>query len=490
MSSLTCSNLAFAWPGHPALLHAVDLHLTPGFCGLVGPNGSGKTTLLRILTGELRPDDGHIRRPPGRVHHCPQRVDTLTESIQYFAWDWEGSAPRWRSRLGLDPEQLDRWDTLSPGERKRWQLGAALAEEPSVLLLDEPTNHLDSQTRARIAEVLEAYEGIGVLVSHDRALLDRLATKTAWVEGGRVRTFGCGFSEAHEALQRERTEARDAHNAAVGREQKLHRQRVEQAEKATRDAAKRRRSARSHQSDARCVVLKARRDKSAARVQNRLGVLRRKRDRATAERASLRTSPELGRSVFLDYVAPRRSVLAAVTGVVRAGEYPLLTGVEAIVERDTRVHVCGENGSGKSTLVRALLAHSQVPAERTLYVPQHLSAAHGRVLVETIRGLPRPERGRVGKVAAALGLNPAIVTQTDQPSPGESRKLALALGLGQSVWWVVLDEPTNHLDLPSRQRLEHALNAYPGALVLISHDAAFATGCTDTRWQVGDGTVR
>ena len=121
---------------------------------LAGPgwsaeNGTGKTTLLRLAAGELRPSSGRVLLDPpgGRVMSCPQTVEDLTDQVEEFARSWDGFDAALRNRLGLDPVDLERWETLSPGERKRWQVGAALVAAPDVLLVDEPTNHLDSDTR-------------------------------------------------------------------------------------------------------------------------------------------------------------------------------------------------------------------------------------------------------------------------------------------------------------------------------------------------------
>ncbi|MFO0755867.1 MAG: ATP-binding cassette domain-containing protein [Byssovorax sp.] len=197
--------MSFAYRDAAPLFANVDLHLGPGIAGLVGENGGGKSTLLRILGGELRPDAGSVLlRPEGaRAILCPQAVEVRDERIPRFALDDGGEASRLRGRLRLDPGAIERWPTLSPGERKRWQIGAALAEEPALLLLDEPTNHLDAEARDVLLAALRRFRGIGVLVSHDRALLDALTTSTICVHQGRVTVHPGAYSEARAAWQRE-----------------------------------------------------------------------------------------------------------------------------------------------------------------------------------------------------------------------------------------------------------------------------------------------
>jgi ATPase subunit of ABC transporter with duplicated ATPase domains len=140
-------------------------------------------------------------------------------------------------------------------------------------------------------------------------------------------------------------------------------------------------------------------------------------------------------------------------------------------------------------LIRALLAGARVPPERLLYLPQELAEAEEREALALVRRLPGVERGRVMSLVAALGVDPERLLATSRPSPGEARKLLVALGLGRHAWALVLDEPTNHLDLPSVERLEEALAGYPGALLLVTHDEALARRVTTGRWRLGDGTL-
>ena len=206
--------------------------------------------------------------------------------------------------------------------------------------------------------------------------------------------------------------------------------------------------------------------------------------------ASLALRKERGGDLFVGWEPPPRRWLAALDGVdLRAGDQVIARDVRVAVARDARVHLAGPNGAGKSTLLAALVAASPLPPDRILWLPQELTAEEGARLTADVAALPRERRGRVGEIAAALGLDPARALGSALPSPGEVRKLAIALGLMRQVWWIVLDEPTNHLDLPAIERLEAALTPYPGALVLASHDHALAARLTSTTWHVRDGTV-
>jgi ATPase subunit of ABC transporter with duplicated ATPase domains len=194
--------------------------------------------------------------------------------------------------------------------------------------------------------------------------------------------------------------------------------------------------------------------------------------------------------VFVGFeVAPRPVLLSLDASVVRAGTKPLLRDVHLQLGREDRVRLEGPNGAGKSTLLAALLYRSTLSPDRQLVLPQELSPATEAALLAEVRSLAPEVRGRVLSIFAALGSDPARLLASSCPSPGEARKLLLALGLGRHAWFLVLDEPTNHLDLPSVERLEKALAAYPGAILLVTHDDAFAASCTTSSWRIASGRV-
>jgi ATPase subunit of ABC transporter with duplicated ATPase domains len=182
-------------------------------------------------------------------------------------------------------------------------------------------------------------------------------------------------------------------------------------------------------------------------------------------------------------------VLAALTTpALRAGEATVLRDVAVRLGREDRVWLRGTNGAGKSTLLGALAAAAPA-GSRLLVLRQELTAAEGVAALDEVRGLPPAERGPVLQLVAALGTDPARLLASRAPSPGEARKLVMALGLGRHAWGLFLDEPTNHLDLPTVERLEAALEAYPGALLLVTHDERLARRCTTEAWRAAGGRV-
>ncbi|WP_394830254.1 ATP-binding cassette domain-containing protein [Pendulispora rubella] len=481
------ASFAFATP----ILTDVTLTLGPAWHGLVGANGAGKTTFLRLILGELEPEGGSLRWAPerARIVLCPQRVDVAGDDVLHFAGDDGAHARRLRARLALDGAGLARWAMLSPGERKRWQIGAALREDPDVLLLDEPTNHIDASARTLLVEALRAFRGLGVVVSHDRALLETLTSVTLRLDRRTLRAYPGNFTAAKAQWELEERRAMGEHDEAreLARAAKRHLVDVRREhEAADRSRSMRAKSRDKNDHDARSFGRKIRIGWAEDRLGRRGEVARRAAEKAADAVPEVERMKSMGRSIFMGYERAHSPQLAAITGGVtlHAGVRELLRDVSVVVRREDRIAIRGDNGAGKSTLLRALLASSTVPRERLFYLPQDLDEGQGSALLAETMRLEPAERGRVLSLVAALGVDPERLLASRAPSPGEARKVAIAWGLGRHAWGALLDEPTNHLDLPSIERLEKALAAYPGTLVLVTHDQDLARACTHTTWHI------
>jgi ATPase subunit of ABC transporter with duplicated ATPase domains len=510
MSSIRLSGVSFSYRDSVEILSRVSLDVHPGWTGIVGENGSGKSTLLALITGALVPTAGLVTREPedAIVVSCEQRLGAPTPEIHELAAAWTRDETRLRARLALEPEQLERWPTLSPGERKRWQIGAALAARPDILLLDEPTNHLDAPARALLLGALARFQGIGLVVSHDRVFLEELTTHTLRVHRGSVELFRGTYARAR-ATWHERDQAlRQSHEQARQEERALERRRVAEQQKragAERQIIARNRMKGPKDSDARGILATNKAMYAESRHGRNASILRRAVERAADHTASLEIIKERGRSLFVDYEPAPMPYLASIEQAeLRAGDPSrhqaandqaapvILRDVRVALGRESRIHIAGPNGAGKTTLMRVLLRTAQAPEQRRehiLYLPQVMEPALVAAHLRAMREQDRATRGRILQVAAALGLDPDRLLATDEPSPGEIRKLALARGLGLGAWALFLDEPTNHLDLPSIERLEAALSDYPGAIVLVSHDEPFARALTSTVWRLDSGHV-
>lgn len=489
MPALHLRNISYSYVSNVTVLSGVDLHLSPGWTGVVGGNGSGKSTLLALIAAQLRPDEGQlIRDPQGlRVHSCPQRADLFTPEVESYAYAWDRLAVRLRGLLRLDVDDVQRWETLSPGERKRWQVGAALWAEPDVLLLDEPSNHLDADGRALLLDALTRFSGIGLVVSHDRALLDVLTTQTIRVWGGDARQFAGNYSAARASWEADLAKAREQSTQASRRVAKVskrlaHARRDRATAAANVSAGARMKGPKDH--DARTMAAKNRVLAGEKRLSRQVELLGRDLERAREAKAGVRVEKERGRSLFAGFERTRKSRLARVElEELVAGDRVLARDVRLVIGRNDRIHLVGPNGAGKTTLLQEVMRSISLPRERVLFVPQELrSQAEASALIDEIRGLVPETREQLCNILAALGVDPSRALGSASPSPGEIRKMELAWGLGRHVPLVVLDEPTNHLDLPSIERLEAALAAYPGAVLVVSHDAEFARSIGAQAW--------
>ena len=492
MHSLIFDQVSFGYSDE--ILSDVSFTCSPGWTALVGGNGAGKTTLLGLAAGTLAPVRGTIRRTHlVTVATIPQRVDEPDPAIVELAYNYEHSALRWRARLGLGDDDLERWPTLSPGERKRWQLAAALASEPDLLLVDEPSNHLDADALALATDVLAGFRGVGLLVSHDRALLDRLATQTLQLEGGQVRAWPGNYAAARAAWEAEQASRRALKEHLVGERRRAERylaesrRREASAQRSTSTSARMR---NAHDSDARTITANTLAMWAAANAGRQVQRAHTRVAAAREAETAIRVGRERGAPIaFAGELAARRWVVQLELPVLRAGDHVLAREVKVAVGRDERIWLRGANGSGKTTLLGEVLARCTLPPERVFALAQDLSLDASAALAAELRTLDRASRGRLGQLVDALGIDPERALGSAAPSPGEVRKLALALGLVRAPQLIVLDEPTNHLAIDSIERLEAALADYPGALIVVSHDARFASAVTATSWTLAEGRL-
>lgn len=492
MIQLHVTSVSFTYPGlADPLLSDLAFTASPGWTGIVGPNGVGKSTLLALATGRLAPDSGTITAPGDSVV-CDQRTDHAPQALVDLLSFPDADAGRLVSVLGLEADWPWRWDTLSHGERKRAQIAVALWRRPQLLVVDEPTNHLDRQARERLAVALERFDGVGLIVSHDRALLDRLCAQCLFLEApGRALVRPGGVTAGLEQRERERLEQRRAWEDARAEQQRMDAEAVRRREEASIQNRKRsKRTLRWKDADAREKIDRARisgADGQAGRLTNQLDGRRRQAaarldslERPVRERVGISVHGERSR---------RDALIVREPGSVALPDGRRVSFDELVVRPDARIALQGRNGVGKTTLVADLLANSGgsgLGEDEVLWIPQEISAEAAAALVTEIRALDREALGRVLSTVSRLASEPERLLQTGLPSPGETRKAMLALGLERGPALVVMDEPTNHLDLVSIGCLEEALAGFAGALLIVSHDDRFVAALTRTVWTIGD----
>lgn len=491
---LRLTGAEFSYAGAAPVLRDVTVDLPVEWTGVVGANGAGKSTLLALLCGQLAPTAGERSAPTGPIVFVPQRSERTAPLLERYFEDWSKRALAWRARLHLEDDGPYRWETLSFGERKRWHLAAALTRAPDVLLIDEPTNHLDDDGIQLLVEALGAFEGIGVVVSHDRRILDPLTSHTLELDAGRARMLALPYGEARAVWRNDDAEAeREAERtrAAARKEAALHVRQRQDAESAARRIGARTRMKSVKDTDARSVGAKARVAKAAARHAQRASAARTRAERASAVADAHVVDKKLGRSITFDAARIRsKRIGALVTDQIRVGDRELLRDVHLTVDRGDRIALCGPNGAGKSTLLAALVEACGLEDEDVFVLPQEIDDDARDRIRRSIAERPRDERGALITVCAALAVTPeGLPDDLATRSPGEARKIAIADALTREVAVMFLDEPTNHLDLPSQERLADALSRFSGTLVTVTHDPWFAEAIGARRIAIDSGQL-
>ncbi|MFL6012994.1 MAG: ribosomal protection-like ABC-F family protein, partial [Gaiellaceae bacterium] len=491
---------------------------------LGGPNGAGKTTLLRMLAGQTEIHGGelafakgtrialHDQRPPlqrgltlreyilsgaadliaieqelrrleeamAAGDHGPQTLRRYSEAqarLEHaggYAWrERVGSVAR---GLGFADADLDRaLDTFSGGELTRASLARALGGDPDLLLLDEPTNHLDVASLEWLENELSSLDAGVILVAHDRWFLEATTTAVLEIEAGKS-TYFAGPWSAWRIEKAARLQA------------------------ATKEAARYAEDiARLERFVSRFRYKKSKAKQAQAKL-TQIGRLTQEKSTLTEEISLLtRRSRRLGFG-FIDPPRSGRTVVEANGVALRIGDRELLHDASFALERGEHVALVGPNGAGKTTLLRALVGERETDEGRVrighsvqvgYFSQQEVELDERHTVLESTQratGLARPQ-------AQAL-LGRFLFSGWDEHekpvvalSGGERRRLALAIVVASGANFLVLDEPTNHLDLESRESLEAALEAFPGTVLLVSHDRALLDAVADRLLAVEDRTI-
>ncbi|WP_040834988.1 ABC-F family ATP-binding cassette domain-containing protein [Nocardia brevicatena] len=524
---IVCSNLSFSWPDDTPVFTDLSFGVPAGRTGLVAPNGAGKSTLLRLIAGDLRPPSGSVA-VSGVLGYLPQTLPLTGEmtvaqllgiapvlaaldavesgdtSEEHFTtigseWDIEERTRAQLDRLGVGELSFARrLHTLSGGQIVSLGLAAQLLRRPDVLLLDEPTNNLDLVARHKLYDLLADWNGCLLLVSHDRALLDRM-DRIAELHDGEIHFHGGNFTEYEEAVQAAREVAeKNIRNAEqeVKREKRELQQARERAARRASNAARGLGNAGLPKIFA--GTMKRNAQESAGRT-NETHTARVEAARARLDQAerALRDEQKITLQLPDTGVPAGRTVFHGERMRYRFGERPLFgaDGADLTIRGPERIALTGPNGAGKSTLLR--IVHGGLTPEagtlltraegRVAYLSQRLDLLDlDRTVAENLAvfapNLPAPQR--MNLLARFLFRGSRVHLPVGALSGGERLRATLACVLfaEPAPQLLLLDEPTNNLDLVSVGQLEGALNAYRGAFVVVSHDERFLTRIGVERW--------
>ncbi|HOG64122.1 MAG TPA: ATP-binding cassette domain-containing protein [Spirochaetota bacterium] len=472
----------------------ISFGLGMGWHGLVGANGSGKTTLARCIAGLLPPKSGRIHRP-GSILYLEQIPEDVPPQLMELLCTPDKAIQAHLSRLAIGHDWPWRWETLSGGEKKRAQIALALASEPDILILDEPGNHLDESARNILIHGLSRWQGIGILISHDRALLDALTSSTLIMERGGLTRYACSVSTALDQREHNRHHAADQAEqirSTISRLSVSHGEKKQKVDGSQKRMSRRGLAPKDH--DGREKANRARltgKDRPDAAAMMRLA------SRINQLEEELATLPEHGSrkegvSVW-GQPSDKPFWIRRPAGPLPLGDGRTLNLPPLDIARTSRIMLTGENGSGKTTLLTAIMQEIG-PVQDVYFMPQEIDTPSALSALDRLAGMTDFEEGQVWSFVARLGTDPKPLrwmrsTAGEHPesiacSPGELRKILLAMAFTQKASLIVLDEPTNHMDLLSVRCLSAAMKDYSGAILAVSHDRAFLGEICTVEWQI------
>ena len=490
--------------------------------GLAGKNGAGKSTMLRIIAGQQNPTSGEIARPNectvgylaqdlvatlgktvfdetstafAELKALEKRIEFLGEELTRRT-DYESDSymqliqqlndandrlhvldggsvdaqiEQTLMGLGFERKDFDRLtDEFSGGWRMRIELAKILLQKPNVLLLDEPTNHLDIESIQWLETFLKDYYGAVVLVSHDKAFLDNITTRTIEISMGKVHDYRANYSK-YLVLRKER---RETQMAAAKNQQKF----IDKTEQ----LIDKYRAKASKASFAQSLIKKL----------DKIELIEVDDEDNSTLRFRFPPAPRSG-----------KVVVEAVDLVKKYGDKTIFGDVNFVIEREDRVAFVGKNGEGKSTMIRLIMGEAATQGKASIghavnvgYFAQDDADTldPDRTVFQTIDDIAIGDvRKQVrGLLGAFLFSGDSVDKKVKVLSGGERTRLALCKLMLQPYNLLILDEPTNHLDMRAKEVLKNALLNYDGTLIVVSHDRDFLQGLTGKVFEFREGRVR
>ena len=486
--------------------------------GILGHNGCGKTTLFRILSGQLRPDEGDVMIAPskrlGLVSQIPvypegwtteqvlkqahrhlydisRRMDELSLLLEkeqsrtllseydrlqedfrrLGGYDMDTERSRVANGLDISPAMLSQsFESLSGGEKTRVNLARLILEDTDILLLDEPTNHLDLRSTEWLEDYLLRFKGTVLVISHDRYFLDKVVQRSIEISEGKAEFYSGNYSFYVQERQRRF-------------EEKLKKYEKDQAkiEQLTRAA---------EQMHLWAFMGNDKLHKRAFSMEKRIEKLKASEKPTEQKKLSVK---------FKERQFSGDEVLVLDDISKGFGDRLLFSGLSMEVAGGERISLIGDNGTGKSTLVKLIMGEEipdtgylyKGPAVRTAYLPQMVSFSKDeRSVLDTMlydcRCQPQEARDRL----AAFGFRGEdVFTPVGALSGGEKSRLRLCMLMGGDINFLILDEPTNHLDIASREWMEDSLSDYEQTLLFVSHDRYFIEKFASRIWALSDGHI-
>lgn len=467
------------------LFEGLSVHFGRGWSGIVGANGVGKSTLLKLATGELKSQQGHVVVPDSAIY-CPQRTDDVPDHLDELIHVNDGHAFKIKGQLGVADDWIERWATLSHGERKRAQIAVALWQNPRVLAVDEPTNHLDTPAQNLLYAALSAFQGIGLLVSHDRRFLDGLCHQCLFVDPPEAVLRPGNYSRGLQQAEQDATAAVKKRKQAQQKFTKLKQTAVKRRQTASQANRKRSKQGVTHKDhDAKDKINLARVTGKDGAAGKQLNQMQGRLSQARLKMDTLKVKKTYAMGIWMPGEISKRNTLFHIpAGTISLGRHRRLHLPDLFMRPDDRIALTGANGSGKSTLIGHVMQALNLPEDHVTYVPQEIDLHSSKAIMDQARELSDEKLGKMMTIVSRLGSRPHRLLESTEPSPGEVRKILLATGIASQPHLIVMDEPTNHLDLPSIECLEQALADCPCGLLLVSHDKRFLDALACQRWHI------